>query len=190
MVHAIFASQDQLIGGLLVGICFGFLLRKAHVTRFDIIVKQLLLQDFTVMKVMLTAIAFGSLGISVVYLFAPNLSCPISATTLSAAALGGGIFGIGMALMGFCPGTAIGALADGAKDIYYGLLGMVAGGLIFAEISPFFTNWIKSAELMNQSNLSQLTGWPRPFFSLLFLGAVLLMKLIDWRASIRVKLEG
>ncbi|NGX53197.1 MAG: hypothetical protein KR126chlam5_01510, partial [Candidatus Anoxychlamydiales bacterium] len=59
----IFESFTKLISGALGGFAFGFLLRKAHVTRFNVIVKQLLLKDFTVMKVIFTAIIVGAVGI-------------------------------------------------------------------------------------------------------------------------------
>ena len=131
MVTALFAPWTELLSGLLVVTVFGFLLRKAYVTRFPVIVGQLLLKDFTVMKVMMTAIAFGSLGI---YLL-PHSSLLIDPTPLAGALIGGGIFGVGMAVMGFCPGTGIGALADGSRDMWFGVLGMIVGAGIYAELS-------------------------------------------------------
>ena len=46
----------QLLLGLGMGIVFGFLLQKGGVTNYDVIIGQLLLDDFTVVKVMLTAL--------------------------------------------------------------------------------------------------------------------------------------
>ena len=130
MEITLFAPWTELLSGLLVGVAFGFLLRKAFVTRFSIIVGQLMLKDFTVMKVMMTAIAFGSLGI---YLL-PGTSLLIGPSPLAGALIGGGIFGVGMALMGYCPGTGMGALADGSRDMWFGLLGMITGAGIYAEL--------------------------------------------------------
>ncbi len=48
---------------LLCGAVFGFLLQKGGVTDYDVIIGQLLLKDFTVVKVMLSAVITGSLGI-------------------------------------------------------------------------------------------------------------------------------
>ncbi|MFO8127061.1 hypothetical protein, partial [Yoonia sp.] len=53
----------QLTLGLLFGFCFGFLLQKGRVCDYEIIMRQLLLQDFTVVKVMLTAMVTGMLGV-------------------------------------------------------------------------------------------------------------------------------
>jgi len=38
-------------------IVFGFLIDKGGVTRYDVIMGQLLLKDFTVLKIMMTAVA-------------------------------------------------------------------------------------------------------------------------------------
>lgn len=51
----------QLSIGLLTGILFGFLLQKGGVTRYDVIIGQLLLTDFTVVKIMLSAVVTGML---------------------------------------------------------------------------------------------------------------------------------
>ena len=51
----------QLSIGLLTGILFGFLLQKGGVTKYDVIIGQLLLTDFTVVKIMLSAVVTGML---------------------------------------------------------------------------------------------------------------------------------
>jgi uncharacterized protein len=156
MNTVLFAPWHELIGGLFVGIIFGFLLRKGYVTRFNVIVNQLLLKDFTVMKIMLTAIAFGSLGIySLLYLF-PTKELIINSTTLLTALLGGGIFGIGMAIMGFCPGTAVGALADGARDMWFGFLGMIVGAAVYAESFGWITKNIKPFAAISKKTLPMI----------------------------------
>lgn len=149
MEIALFAPWTKLLSGLFVGILFGFILRKAYVSRFPVIVGQLLLRDFTVMKVMMTAIALGSVGI---YLLAPE-HLMIDPAPLWGALIGGGIFGVGMAVMGFCPGTGVAALADGARDMWFGLLGMVVGAGIFAEIAPLIDRGVP-----DDSTLSEVFG--------------------------------
>ena len=49
----------QIVLGLLTGICFGFLLQKGGATDYGVIENQLLLTDFTVMKLMLSAVIVG-----------------------------------------------------------------------------------------------------------------------------------
>jgi len=47
--------------GFSTGILFGFLLQKGGVTKYDVIINQLLLIDFTVVKIMLSAVVTGML---------------------------------------------------------------------------------------------------------------------------------
>jgi len=56
-------TQSPLIWGLAFGVVFGFLLQKGGATKYDVIVGQLLLEDFTVLKIMLSAVVTGMLGI-------------------------------------------------------------------------------------------------------------------------------
>ena len=56
--------RAQLILGLVSGVVFGFLLQKGGVTQYGTIIGQLLLTDFTVVRVMLTAVLVGMIGVS------------------------------------------------------------------------------------------------------------------------------
>jgi len=55
-------KKAQVLLGLLFGIAFGFLLQKGGATDYDVITGQLLLTDFTVLKLMLSAIIVGVIG--------------------------------------------------------------------------------------------------------------------------------
>lgn len=46
------------------------------------------------------------------------------------------MFGIGWGVLGYCPGTAAGALAEGRLDARWGLLGMTVGGMVYAALYP------------------------------------------------------
>jgi uncharacterized membrane protein YedE/YeeE len=157
MELAFFAPWQEIFAGIFTGIVFGFLLRKAKVTRFDVIVGQLLLKDFTVLKVMLTAIFVGSIGVYGWIAFSGATILP-SATTLFAALIGGGIFGIGMATFGFCPGTSVGALADGQPNILWGIAGMILGAGIYAEMSGFVERTLKPLSAYTVISLPELLG--------------------------------
>ena len=120
---------------LLSGFIFGFLLQKAAVYRFDVIIGQFLLKDFTVMKVILTAIVVGSVGIYSLHAVGIIPKLLLSKTPIIFSLLGGSVFGVGMAISGYCPGTGIAALASGSKDVLVGLAGMIFGSIIFNELS-------------------------------------------------------
>ena len=64
------ASASKLITGAVFGLAFGFLLQKGGVGKFNILIGQLLLQDFTVAKIMLTAIVVGMVGVCALHHFA------------------------------------------------------------------------------------------------------------------------
>ncbi|MFZ1956289.1 MAG: DUF6691 family protein, partial [Desulfobacterales bacterium] len=87
------------------------------------------------LKFMLTAIFVGSVGIYLLKdLGLVNLS--IKSTVLGATIIGGLIFGLGWGLLGYCPGTSMGAIGEGRWDGLWGLLGMLAGAAVYAEAYP------------------------------------------------------
>ena len=98
-----FESFDKLVLGLLTGIVFGVLLQKGRVAKFDVIVGQLLLRDHTVVKIMATAVIVGSIGVHA--LVAGGLATlHVKPALLGGLVLGGVLFGLGMAILGYCPG--------------------------------------------------------------------------------------
>ncbi len=130
------ASPKKLVAGALFGLIFGFLLQKGGVGKFHILIGQLLLQDWTVVKIMLTAIVVGMPGIFLLHHFA-KVNLHIKPTKIAANVIGGLIFGVGFALIGYCPGTAAAALGQGNWDALFGMAGLVAGSWVFAEMSGF-----------------------------------------------------
>lgn len=138
-ITSLLKGQENVVG-LCIGFVFGVLLHKGGVTRFDVIVNQLRLRDFTVLKVMLTAILVGGVGI-----YALNAggaaSFHLKPTLLGPILIGGGIFGIGMALLGYCPGTAVGSVGSGSIHGLVGVIGMLAGAAAYAEAYPYIKEW-------------------------------------------------
>ncbi|NIN68518.1 MAG: YeeE/YedE family protein, partial [Anaerolineae bacterium] len=132
-----FADPTTLLLGALTGLIFGFLLRKGGLTRFNVIVGQFLLEDFTVLKVMLTAIVIGSTGIYGMFQLGLIDGLHVKAAHLVANALGGLIFGAGMAILGYCPGTGVAALGNGSRDAIAGVAGMLFGAALYAEVYPW-----------------------------------------------------
>jgi len=111
----------ELILGLATGILFGVLLQKAEVLRFEKQVGFLLLKDMTIIKFMLSAIIVGMVGINVLAGFG-LISLKIKGALVVAQLLGGLIFGIGWAIAGYCPGTAVGAFGEGRVHALWAFL--------------------------------------------------------------------
>lgn len=129
-------ARAQLLIGLLIGTGFGFFLQKGGVTTYDVITGQLLLQDFTVVKLMLSAVVVGMVGF---YLLKGRELAQVHCknVTLGSVAIGGLIFGAGFAVLGYCPGTVAGAVGQGWLDaLVGGVVGMVLGAGVFARLYP------------------------------------------------------
>jgi len=137
MLKTIHARKGlQLLIGLCIGIAFGFLLQKGGATTYDVILGQLLFTDFTVVKIMLSAVVVGMIGV--------HALCSIGLTqlhpkpgSLGSSVLGGLLFGIGFGILGYCPGTVAGAVAQGWLDAFFGgVVGLLLGAGLLAAIYP------------------------------------------------------
>lgn len=127
--------QVQLAIGLAIGIAFGFLLQKGGVSRYDIIMGQLLLVDFTVLKLMFTAIVVGTIGIHAMRA-AGLVRLHTWRGPMNGIIAGGLIFGVGFAVLGYCPGGSMAALGQGSLDALFGILGILAGTWVYAVSYP------------------------------------------------------
>jgi hypothetical protein len=59
----------------------------------------------------------------------------IKPTKIGPNVLGGLLFGVGFALIGYCPGTVAAALGQGSWGAVFGMLGLIAGSWLYAEAS-------------------------------------------------------
>lgn len=129
-------NRGQLLWGLFFGILFGFLLHKGGATKYDVILGQLLLQDNTVVKIMLSAVVVGMPGIFLMKQFG-WVDFQVKFGSFGKNIIGGLTFGLGFALLGFCPGTIAGAVGNGTLDATIGgLPGIVIGSGLFAALFP------------------------------------------------------
>ena len=147
----------SLVYGLITGIIFGFLLQKAQVLRYDKQVGALRFLDMTILKFMLSAIGVAAIGI---YFFKDLglIKLSLKSTSIGALVIGGLLFGIGWGLLGYCPGTAAGALGEGRIDGLWGVMGMLCGGALYAVIYPFMKAHIIRIGNFGKISLPQVTG--------------------------------
>lgn len=175
-----FTDTNSLLAGVFTGFVFGFLLQKAAVARFDTIVGQFLLRDFTVLKVMLTAIIVGGVGIYALLDTSLIAGLHLKSATLAANALGGVIFGVGMAIAGYCPGTAVAALGEGSKDAIAVLLGMLAGTAAFSHSFPLLQQHVLKQADFGEITLAQAAGIsPWAIFAILAVLALILFRFLE-----------
>jgi uncharacterized membrane protein YedE/YeeE len=123
-----FTDGSVIVAGI-VGIGFGFALERAGLGNAPKLVGQFTLTDFTVFKVMFTAIVVAMLGafwasrlglLDVARVYVPE-------TFVAPQLIGGAVFGVGFALAGLCPGTSCVSAATGRGDGLAVVLGFLAG---------------------------------------------------------------
>jgi uncharacterized protein len=141
------------------GIAFGYVLHRSRVADYNVIVNQFRLRDSTMMKIMLTAIFIGGIGVFVLH----NLGLSqyhIKPANLIGVSLGASIFAIGMVLLGYCPGTSIAAMAGGSLHALIGFLGMLAGGVLYGLSYPWVEKNIQPFAAFGKARLPDVTGIP------------------------------
>lgn len=160
-------SPRQLVLGLLFGLVFGFLLQKSGVARYEVLMGQLLLTDFTVIKVMLTAIVVGMVGVFALRAL-KLVELHVKPTHYASNIAGGLLFGVGLGVLGYCPGTGVAALGQGNYDAIAGIIGLMAGSYLFAETSGFVGSTIDKVGSRGRLMLPDLLGMKRAGFLVLF----------------------
>jgi len=150
-------ARVQIALGLITGFVFGFLLQKGGVTNYDVIISQLLLTDFTVVKIMLSAIVVGMIGIFLMK-SAGLVRLHVARGSIGATVVGGLIFGTGFAVLGYCPGTAAAAFGSGAIDALIGMIGIAIGAGIFARVYPVLNRSILKKGSFPADTIPELIG--------------------------------
>ncbi len=84
---------------------------------------------------MLSAVLVGMIGVYILKKFSYIKLHP-KPCFAGSIIIGGLIFGIGFAILGYCPGTAAGALGSGSIDAFFGIIGFLIGTGLFAILYP------------------------------------------------------
>ena len=157
--------------GLILGILFGFLVERAGVVRYEVVIGQLLLTDFTVLKMMLSAVIVG--GAVFFLLQRAGLATTHSIRgSIGSTVAGGLIFGAGFALLGYCPGTLAGAAGTGALDaLIGGIAGLLLGSAVFAHLYPVLDRTILHYGEFPWVRFPDFLGWREGPAVILFLAA-------------------
>jgi len=169
-----------LLLGFLIGCVFGAILFLGGATSYRRILGTLLLKDMWIIKLMMTAIGVGTLGIYLLDLGGlAHLS--IKPAYVWGVAAGGAIFGLGWALAGYCPGTCVVGAGEGKKDALFTLLGALAGTLLFSLAFPFLEEKLlrpaNYGEITLQSLLGINAAWLAiPFSAALLIAAFFILK--------------
>ena len=164
----------RLLTALGIGFTFGFLLQKGGATEYEVIVNQLLLKDFTVLKIILSAILTGMIGVyALVSIHVIDLHP--KPCNLWGIILGGLVFGAGFALLGYCPGTTAGAIGTGSVHALVGMIGMIIGAGSFAFLYPNISKRLDMKNLgeITLSDILHINTW----IIILFLASIIIISL-------------
>jgi uncharacterized protein len=149
----------SLILAVVFGFAFGLLLQRGRVANYDTIVNQFRLKDFTVLKVMFTAIVVGGIGVLVLHQTG-HAAYHIKPANMLGVVLGAGLFGVGMVMYGYCPGTGVAAVATGSVHALIGFAGMLAGGILYALSFTWVNEHILNVASLGKVRLPDITGIP------------------------------
>jgi uncharacterized membrane protein YedE/YeeE len=174
---------NAILIGLATGIVFGFALEKSRVFEPGVIVGQMQLRNFLMLKIFLAAVITGLVVLAVMNgMYGVKLS--LKPLLYKADIIGGLILGVGIALAGACPGTTLAQIGAGYRDAWFVLLGGLAGALTYGYFDVPITKFF--AESGPKLGFDQLLGVP--FWQaaiglavVLVLALVMLERMRPWR---------
>ena len=120
---------------LVLGFLFGASLQYASLNKFDTISGMATLDNLAVAKAIAVAIGVGAVLLNI-EIGTGLASYHVKPFILGGIVLGGILFGVGMAILGYCPGTLAISLGEGSLDALIGILGGLLGGLIYTILLP------------------------------------------------------
>lgn len=127
------------LAALLLGFAFGFVLQKGGLTKYHKIAGVFRFADLTVLKFLLSALVTGAVAVRALQAAGVAGPVPVTDTYLLGNLAGGMLHGVGMALVGFCPGTIVAGAGEGQLDnLLFGIPGLFLGALGFGWAWPAF----------------------------------------------------
>lgn len=164
----------QVVLGLAFGVLFGFLLMRGGATEYAVIWGQLLLYDFTVVKIMLSAVLVGMVGFQLLRSLG-LADLHVAEPALGAQLAGGLVFGVGFGLLGLCPGTVAGAVGRGSVDaLVCGALGLLIGTGLFASVYPRIGKRTAGMGRLPWKTVGDLLGGVNPWVAVVAAAIVIL----------------
>lgn len=143
------STYSYVVVGVVLGFFFGFFLERAGFSSARKLTDQFYFKDFSVLKVMFTAIIVAMLGVTYLSLLGwLNFSqLYISPTFIWPQLLGGILLGAGFIVGGYCPGTSVVAAAIGKIDGLLFIVGVLIGIFGFGAAVPTFSHFYMSGSL-------------------------------------------
>ncbi len=146
---ALLSTGASLAIAVIVGFFFGFFLERAGFSSARKLTDQFYFRDFSVLKVMFTAIIVAMLGIAYLALIGwlDMSQVYVPPTFLWPQIVGGLLLGAGFIVGGYCPGTAVAAASVGKLDALLFMAGILIGIFAFGAGLPSFQEFNSSGSL-------------------------------------------
>lgn len=145
----------NIILAIILGGFFGFALYYVGATGFRNILKMLRLEDLSLAKIIVFAIGFSSVLLSISAMLGIFDISHLSVKTMNLGVIVGGLlFGLAFGSVGTCPGTCVGAVGGGN---YKKAIAAVIGGLFGAFSFSMTYGALKSMGLFDTLNMGKLT---------------------------------
>ena len=162
-----------MIAPILIGFCFGWVLQKGRLGRYETIVNVFRFKDLTVVKFLLSGLVVAMLAMQVL---PAREAAPIPDTYLLGNLAGGLLFGVGMAIAGFCPGTVAAGAGEGRLDyLFAGSAGLYAGAVLFGLAWPRFFPAVSAIGRWGPVTAAGSLGVHRWLLALVFAEAAVLL---------------
>ncbi len=168
----------MIITTLILGFIFGAILQYARLNKFNTISGMAILKDYTVAKAIAVAIGVGMILINTEIALG-WATYHIKPFMLVGVMSGGLIFGAGMAILGYCPGTMAISLGEGSIDALLGIIGGLTGGLVYTLVLPNIAS-LRGPDLGKISLFSLVDNQGVLFFIILILLSVLFIAGAFW----------
>ena len=183
----------MILVGALMGIVFGYVLEKSRVFEPGMIVGQMQLRNFIMLKVFLSAVATGLVVLAVLNGFG-WAALHVKPAIYTANILGGLLLGAGIVLAGACPGTVMAQIGVGYRDAWVTLAGALVGAAVFGYLEPALKPALL-AENAGKITFASLLGVP--FWALAVVvaaGLVAVMAALErwrpWRSELGADYDG
>lgn len=156
-------NDGGMLSGLVCGVLFGFVLENAGFGSPCKLTGQFSLRDWSVLKVMFTAIVVAAAGLFLLRLAglleADAVFVPTS--LLVASAIGGVLVGSGFAVGGYCPGTSVVGMFSGRVDAFLFIFGLLIGTFAFSGLyGPAIEAVMAMGEVETGDTFSDAWGIP------------------------------
>lgn len=180
--------------GLVMGVVFGLALEKSRVFEPGMIIGQMQLSNFIMLKVFLSATVFGLLILAVMNgVFGVALGP--KETQVAANIIGGSLLGVGFVIAGACPGTNLAQIGSGYSDAWLVLAGGIVGTLFYGYTKAAVADKIIAIGKYGKLSLDKVIGLPFwlvaiAFAALLALALYWLEKRYPWKDEMGTDFNG